>query len=90
MPLLDLSSPRFLSIAQYYVPETVLDTLAAAYAEAGRFSEAVKSAEQALALATSQNNVALADALRVRIKLYRTESPYHDTQQPSGSKSIRP
>ncbi len=68
----------------------ILDTLAAAYAEAGRFSEAVKSAEQALALATSQNNVALADALRVRIKLYRAESPYHDTQQPSGSKSIRP
>ncbi len=68
----------------------ILGTLAAAYAEAGRFPEAVKSAEQALALATSQNNVALADALRVRIKLYQADSPYRDTQPPSGPKSIRP
>ncbi len=68
----------------------ILGTLAAAYAEAGRFPEAVKTAEQALALATSQNNMALADALRVRIKLYQAGLPYRDTQQASGSKSIQP
>ena len=68
----------------------VLGTLAAAYAEAGRFSEAVKTAEQAVELATSQNNAALADALWTRIKLYRAGSPYRDTQQPSIPKSNRP
>jgi protein O-mannosyl-transferase len=65
----------------------VFGTLAAAYAEAGRFSEAVKTAEQALELAASQNNAALADALRTRIKLYQAGSPYRDTRQPSIPKS---
>jgi hypothetical protein len=60
----------------------ILGTLAAAYAEAGRFSEAVKTVEQALALATSQNNASLAETLRTRIKLYQAGSPYRDTQQP--------
>jgi tetratricopeptide (TPR) repeat protein len=62
---------------------TVLDTLAAAYAEAGRFSDALPTAEQALALASSQKNTALADALRARIKLYQAGSPYHEAPQPS-------
>ena len=34
------------------------------YAAAGRFAEAVKTAQQALALFASQNNTASADALR--------------------------
>ncbi len=68
----------------------VLGTLAAAYAEAGRFPEAVKTAEQALALASSQNSAALADSLRARIKLYQAGSPYRDAQQPSASQSGRP
>ena len=42
----------------------VLGTLAAAYAEAGWLSAAVKTAEQALVLATSQNDTALAEVLR--------------------------
>ena len=42
----------------------ILDTLAAAYAEAGRFAEAVQTAQQALELASSGNDIALADALR--------------------------
>jgi tetratricopeptide (TPR) repeat protein len=68
----------------------VLGTLAAAYAEAGQFSEAVKTAEQALALATSQNNTALAEALRARIKLHQNNSPYRDTRQPSPPSSGHP
>ncbi len=67
-----------------------LDTLAAAYAETGQFSEAVKTVEQALALATSQNNTALAETLRARIKLYQAGSPYRDTQQPPASPSGHP
>ena len=68
----------------------VLGTLAAAYAEAGRFAEAVKTAEQALALAASQNNAALAETLHARIKLYQAGSPYRNTQQPSPSPSGPP
>ena len=68
----------------------VLGTLAAAYAEAGRFLEAVKTGEQALALAGSQNNAALTDALQTRIKLYRADSPCRDSQQPSPPPSGHP
>ncbi len=68
----------------------VLGTLAAAYAEAGKFPEAVKTAERALTLATSQNNTALAETLRTRINLYQAGFPYRDAQQSSVSKSIGP
>jgi tetratricopeptide (TPR) repeat protein len=53
-----------------------LDTLAAAYAEAQRFDEAVKSAEQAVALARGTRQDALADALETRLRLYRDHRPY--------------
>jgi tetratricopeptide (TPR) repeat protein len=56
----------------------ILDTLAAAYAEAGRFPEAVTTAGQALHLADAQANAALAESIRDRLKLYETNSPYHE------------
>ncbi len=62
------------------VPE-FLDTLAAAYAEAGQFPEAVKTAEEALALATSQKKAALVDDLGARIKLYKSGSAFHETKK---------
>ncbi len=68
----------------------VFGTLAAAYAEAGRFPEAVQTAERALTLATGQNNTVLAETLQTRIKLYQAGLPYRDTPQPPVSKSIRP
>ncbi len=68
----------------------VLDTLAAAYAETGQFAEAVQTAQQALALASSQNNAALADALRARIKLYQGGSPYRDIPSLVAPRSGRP
>jgi tetratricopeptide (TPR) repeat protein len=52
----------------------VLRILAAAYAEAGQFSEAVDTAERALQL---QDSEPLAGALRKEIALYRSGSPYH-------------
>ena len=61
----------------------IVDTLAAAYAEAGRFAEAVETAQQALALASSQNNATLAAKVRARIRLYQAGTRYHETQQPS-------
>jgi Flp pilus assembly protein TadD len=53
----------------------ILDTLAAAYAEAGRFDQAVTTAQQALALALNQGNAPLANALRAHIKLYQAGVP---------------
>ena len=53
----------------------VLGTLAAAYAECGRFSEAVDTAQRALQLADSQSNTALVGALRSQIALYQAGTP---------------
>jgi tetratricopeptide (TPR) repeat protein len=55
----------------------VLDTLAAAYAEAGRFSEAVGTARKGLEFANRQNHHALANDLATRIALYEARKPYH-------------
>jgi Flp pilus assembly protein TadD len=52
-----------------------LDTLAAAYAEAGRFPEAVQTARQALALAPEP----LAGDLKARIALYEAKRPFRET-----------
>jgi tetratricopeptide (TPR) repeat protein len=54
----------------------VLDTLAAAYAEAGWFPEALATAHKALELVTQQNASVLADAMRSRIALYEAGKPY--------------
>ncbi len=55
----------------------VLDTLAAAYAEAGRFADALTTARKALDLATRQNAPALVDLLRTQISLYEAGKPFH-------------
>jgi tetratricopeptide (TPR) repeat protein len=56
-----------------------LDTLAAAYAEAGRFPEAIATARKALDLATQQLQGPLMEALNTRIKSYEAHQPYRDT-----------
>ncbi len=61
-------------------------TLAAAYAEAGRFPEAIKAAEDALQVANDSGLVALAEALRAHIALYRSGHPFRDNR-PSTSSS---
>jgi protein O-mannosyl-transferase len=53
----------------------VTATLAAAYAEAGRFAEALKTAGRALDLAIASGNQALAHAIHVQIELYQSGSP---------------
>ena len=65
-----------------------LDTLAAAYAEAGRFPEAVQSAERALALATQQNQQSLAESIQAKIQLYKAGTPFRETAlSPGGTPS---
>ena len=57
---------------------TVLDTLAAAHAAAGRFGEAARVAEQALQLAESAGPATLAAQIRARLALYRAGRPYQE------------
>jgi protein O-mannosyl-transferase len=57
----------------------IFRTLAAAYAESGRFPEAIETAKRGLELAISQGNPSLADELERNIALYRTNSPLRDT-----------
>ncbi|MGA2185190.1 MAG: tetratricopeptide repeat protein [Bryobacteraceae bacterium] len=53
----------------------VLDTLAAALAEAGRFAEAVDTERRAVALARQHNNAQLVETLNGRIALYEARTP---------------
>jgi len=54
-----------------------LDTLAAAYAEVGQFSQAVSNAESALELARARGNVALVNGIESRLTLYRGGRSFH-------------
>ncbi len=56
----------------------ILDTLAAAYAGAGRFAAAIETARRALALARAHQNTTLADRIQGRIDLYRSAIPYRE------------
>jgi tetratricopeptide (TPR) repeat protein len=59
----------------------LLNTLAAALAEAGQFPEAVETARRALQLAEAQSNTNLARALQFELKLYQAGSPFHSPEQ---------
>lgn len=56
----------------------MLGTLAAAYAEAGRFGDAVLAGEQAAARATDLGDLALAARNRELVELYRARKPYRE------------
>ncbi len=57
---------------------TAVGTLAAAYAEAGRFADAVKTGERARDLATAAGQADLAQRNEEFLGLYRTQKPYHE------------
>jgi Flp pilus assembly protein TadD len=67
----------------------VLDCLAAAYAAAGWFPEALATARQALELATQKNAHALADGLRARIAVYEAGKPFYQTPSTSAPRRTR-
>jgi cytochrome c-type biogenesis protein CcmH/NrfG len=54
-----------------------LDILAAAYAEAGRFDDAVEAAQKAQELAAASGQQELAQHIQERLKLYRAGRPFH-------------
>ena len=59
-----------------------LMTLAAAYAETGRFRQAVTTAEGVLALAKSAGQTILAREVQSQLALYRADRPYRETPPP--------
>ena len=62
----------------HYNEPLLMGTLAAAYAEAGRFPEAVATAEQADQLATAKGLTKVAEKDRQLLKLYQAGKQYHD------------
>ncbi|MGE0533627.1 MAG: tetratricopeptide repeat protein [Pirellulales bacterium] len=54
-----------------------LDTLAAAYAEAGKFAEAVAYANKAYDAAFDANKLSLAADIKMRWRFYENQRPYH-------------
>lgn len=66
----------------------ILRTLAAAYAENGRFTEARVTAERGLQLANAQENPALANILEGDLARYRANAPVRTAAQPSGAATL--
>jgi arylsulfatase A-like enzyme/tetratricopeptide (TPR) repeat protein len=58
----------------------VLGILAAAYAEAGRFDQAVETVERAIEIARANNAAELTAALESQASLYRAGRPYRESQ----------
>jgi tetratricopeptide (TPR) repeat protein len=61
-----------------------LSTLAAAYAEAGRFPEAIAAAQRALQQAAARNNTTRINTLKTQIGFYQAGSPFRDTSLTNG------
>ncbi|HLZ52916.1 MAG TPA: tetratricopeptide repeat protein [Verrucomicrobiae bacterium] len=73
-----------------YAQTTPLATLAAAYAESGRFPEAVTTAEKAEQLATAAGQAAVAAKNRLLLELYRAGKPYHESPPAASSSPQTP
>ena len=74
---------RLCKITQFNQP-LALDALAAAYAETGKFNEAVLTAEKAYKMALAQGPETLVLGLEQRLKLYRNKMPYHQATSEKG------
>jgi hypothetical protein len=69
---------RACDLTHYQAPAFV-GTLAAAYAEAGRFDDAVKTEEMVITLANTARATKLSEKNRQLLELYRAGRPYHET-----------
>jgi protein O-mannosyl-transferase len=77
---------RALRISGGKIP-MIYKVLAAAYAENGRFADAVETAQRGAQLATSQGNPVLAAELESNIALYQSGRPLRDPSITNGSSS---
>jgi tetratricopeptide (TPR) repeat protein len=68
-------------VAKSYSDPQVLRTLAAAYAETGRYSDAIATGQKALAMANDIKNSGLAAAIQKEIQLYQASSPCRTTEE---------
>jgi Flp pilus assembly protein TadD len=68
----------------------MVGTLAAAYAEAGRFAEAVATAQKACAQATESGDEKLAGKNQQLLELYLEGRPYHEVTHPAPMGSASP
>ena len=68
----------------------VLDTLAVAYAAAGRFNLAVKTAKSALALLSTDPNQLLLLGVQMRLDRYRLGEPFVEQYSPINSPATSP
>ncbi len=81
------NGPKALALAQQLDQATrgqnlqALGSLAAAYAEVGRYAEAVAAAEHGLQLANAQGNAAIARAFQEDLPYYQAGQPYRDLAQ---------
>ena len=66
-----------------YMQADALDALAAAYAEVGRFNDAIQVAQKAVELANAAGQRDLAGHVQERLKLYQAGSPYREGSVPA-------
>ncbi len=66
-----------------YQQAPMVGTLAAAYAEAGRFTEAVATAQKAIELARAGGDASFAAVNEQLLRLYRAGKPYHMPPPPA-------
>jgi protein O-mannosyl-transferase len=73
-----------------------ISTLAAAYAEAGHFPEAIRIAQQAIDIAAQQNKPTVVESIRAKLRLYEANTPYRElppkpqTPSPSNASGVQP
>ncbi len=72
----------------HYQETMMVGTLAAAYAEAGRFDDAVSTAQKACALATESGQQQLLQKNQELLELYRRHQPYHEAGKPGPGDAI--
>jgi tetratricopeptide (TPR) repeat protein len=60
----------------------ILDTLSAAYAETGRFPQAIAVEQQAIAVATQQGKTALTTTLKAHLTRYESNTPLREPPDP--------
>ncbi len=63
---------------------TYLDTLAAAYAAASRFGDAVGTAQKAIQVADSTAQTQLVNRIEMRLELYRADRAYYEPKTVTG------
>lgn len=61
-----------------YAQPDILDTLAAAYAAAGKFPQAIETAKKAFKLAEDAGREDLAKEIQGRLQLYKSNQPYRE------------